>query len=271
KDRKHNARRRDARLRRASLDSRPCFGLDRGDLMSKARVLELGGILRHRELRRGREIRKTLTPVIPRATVELRLFYREVGEHVIAERELERRQRLMRVLVVMQELAAEYPVALRIADQQIVADVKSRHRLAVTSRAQLEQRPPVAWQHFVRHRLSDLLKFSFYFVAGSAAQVQHFNGERRDIFKNLLSAVVKHKRAQHIVTIDKLLPRKREFFHVEFVALKLKIRVRRYISQFKRAGSANPVRLLHGGERKRLVSLLKVRDYLGKKHVRSRL
>ena len=75
----------------------------------------------------------------------------------------------------------------------------------------------------------------------------------------LLPAVLAYDRAQHVVVLDQHLPRGLEALAVVRGELHLEVDVATDVTEVERAATADPVGLLHVGERKRFVTGREVR------------
>ena len=188
---------------------------------------------------------------------------RGLGQHIIAERKLQRRQADRRVRIQLAQFLDEDPETTRIGNQQVHAEVDAGQAAVEQRRPYIEERPAVGRQHLVRHLRPHRLQPGSYRLGELAAQVKHRQLKRRHVLQDLLTPVGQHDHAQHVMTLDQLLPGPAKAHQVGADRLEFHVAVGGHIAHFEIFVPPDPIRLLHIGERERVVAVRRVRGHLG--------
>ncbi len=176
------------------------------------------------------------------------------GEDVVAERHVDRRELVRRVLAECLPLAEQHRHAGQVHHQQVEADVQPV-RSGEPGDADVEQRPLGGVVHAVGHLGPDLREAAIDIVRRRVRQVDDVDREPGNLWQHPLIAVLADDGTEHAVPGDEPVPRVGQHIAVQPPALELEIGVRRDVSQDEVRPASDPVGILDLGERKRAVAV----------------
>jgi len=108
-----------------------------------------------RELRRGRKVIQAIEPILPGLIEDRTAFQPMLGHDIIAERQIEPRKALTRAPIEIQKLPAQETAAPGVTDEGIDADVDPIVAAGQPRHADIEKRPAIKRQDFMRQAATD--------------------------------------------------------------------------------------------------------------------
>ncbi len=187
------------------------------------------------------------------------LFQGSGGEHVVPERELDRWEGCLRIVVQGPELGEEDVVAARVTDQNVEAYVHDAAALAKLGDAELEERRLVERQHLMRHLGTNGFHAGLCASGRLLRQVEDLDLVRGHGIEDPLATIGQDDRAEHLVAIDQRPKGGLESTHLQVPELDLPVDVTRNAPQLEGSVAADPIGLLDVGQRERLMSVMGAR------------
>src|SRR4029079_19689604 len=153
-------------------------------------------------------------------------------------------------------VAQEKTDAPRIDNDEFHAAMQSCPAGIQSRDANLEQRPPIRRRQPVGHLTANSFQLGCDIGGVAAGKIEYFKRIGRNILQYLLLSVRPGYGAQHIVTLDQEPPRAIQPRHICIREFYLAVDLTRHLPELDRIRAADPVRLLHVGQRKRQISIL---------------
>ncbi len=254
-----DARGRQAGAARTLLEAAPDGAWQAGGVAHEVGPAERPGALGERQLGRRRQVGEPAAPVVQGALEDRRALELLRRDDIVAERQLQRRHRGLRIGVEAGKVAGEDLPAPGVADQEVVADVEAAALVVEPGGAHLEKGPAVARQDLVRHLAPDAFQTGGLLLGALAAQVEDLQVVGRHGLQDLLPAVGLHDGPQHVVAVDQTLPGPLRAGEIDAAGVELHVDMGGDLPQLEGAGAADPIGLLHVGEGERLMAVSAVR------------
>ena len=200
-------------------------------------------------------------PVSAVAFESLRFAVTLFGQAVVAEGDFHLRQFCPASGVNLAEFVQKEADAVEVAEHEVKAEVQAADRIGKFGDFDTEVRPFVHSHDFVGHSRAHGLDFFFHLPAGKPPQIVAGNDVGRNFRENLLVLTVKDDRAQDGLAGDEFVPGLLIAVVIDILGFGLEVEVTADAAQGEAvAAAADPVSLLHIGEREGIAGVLRIRD-----------